>query len=409
MQVKEVHSEAEAAARSDITQEEKRLSKLKQHVRMARGEIDEMLELIQEIGEARINPARLVHATTELCEGVEESLPDFDVTSLQVGDLEVKVRKMVMTVGEDDGGKVSVEQVPACDVIRVKETRNLKEPSLSFEKFTKATASVAFTSKLPVVDGEKGKAHGLVRLTSQRDHVIAVRPDAVLLLQSSDGRLKQKIEHPLLENARAAVEISQDSLAIACGGKSSEDAKIIVCSMDGQFSSILAEGDFCDLAFAGKKIFALCSEKPKICVFTSNASKKWVITGSIALSPAERSIRDTISTTSISILVGFFKSGDMQEYTLTGESMKALLFPDESINEEKERKPGLILGPTDYAGAVLCLGRKSHVRVLDSHRKWMPVIKFPQKASAFDLFTVTEKGMMVIVNGNQLAAIEFQV
>ena len=66
-----------------------------------------MLELIQEMSSSRINPARLIHATTELCEGVEENLPDFDVTSLQIGDLEVKVERMVVKVEEvEEGSRV---------------------------------------------------------------------------------------------------------------------------------------------------------------------------------------------------------------------------------------------------------------------------------------------------------------
>ena len=237
-------------------------------MRLARGKIDEMLELIQEMSSSRINPARLIHATTELCEGVEENLPDFDVTSLQIGDLEVKVERMVVKVEEvEEGSKVEVEQVPSCDVTRLRETRNLKEPSLSFEKMPRATLQVRFTVSLP--SSEKIKK--VVRMTSQGDHVVVVCPDVVLLLGANDCGLLQKISHTLMEDARAAVEIPHDQIAVACGCKSKEEAKIILYSSKSQFLGVLAEGDYCDLAFAGKKIFALCSEKGKICTFASNA------------------------------------------------------------------------------------------------------------------------------------------
>ena len=363
--------------KTEVLLEEKKLGKFSQHIKFARGEIDEMLELIREITHADIEPARLVHATNELCEGVESSLVDLDVASIQVGELQVKVKPLEL---DTESSRVTAV---SCDVVHVKDTCNLRDANISLAFIAKGTLQAK--SESSVVGGP------LLGIAVHVRAVVAVQRSA-LVFYSLDGGLKRRINHPFLEAARAVVRLHSDHLAIVCGGKSWSDAKIIVFTADGQYKGILADGDFCDVAVAGKKMYALSHTKPKIFIFATNSHNKWVVTGSIALDAPTRHVRDSITTTSVSVLVAFHKTGRIQEFTLTGEPMNDLAFPgSDPATSDVSDNAQVKLGSSDYAGAVLCSDAHGKLKVLDAHRKWLDTT-LPVDVRVINSLAVDDKG-----------------
>ena len=349
-----------------------------------------MLELIQEITTADIEPARLVHATTELCEGVEASLIDLDVSSIQVGELEVKVKPLEVDL--EDGADSTL----SCDVIHVKETCNLKEANVSITTIAKSQLQVRFA-----VGGNK---HGgpILNMVAHSDNIVAVQQSTILVFDK-DGALERKVNHPFLENARAITKLHNDHLAVVCGGRKWSDAKIIVFSAEVQYKGVLTDGDYCDASVVGKKMYALSNAKPKISIFATNSYNKWVVTGSIALDGAERHVLDSIATTGVSVLVGYYRSGRIQEFTLTGEAMNDLTLPVKK-QDGGGGSAHLRLGPADYAGALMCARKGGALMTLDAHRKWID-IPLPEKYEVINALAMDEKGAILLSTEDSLVSL----